>query len=128
MARERAESDKVKRRYKKRHSSEVFFILKEIRKKMLTGVSSNEISDAFNPSIDTVDTNTGHRYKDDIFKLELEKDRISLVANVNVQKGRMLRIMRDCTTLAEDQNIPAKDRIAAERLRIDIIIKILQLQ
>ena len=95
---------------------------------MLTGVSSNEIRDAFNLSVGTVKTNTSLRHKDDIFKLELEKNRASLVENVNVQKDRMLHIMRDCTTSAEDQNIPAKNRIAAERLRIDIIIRILQLE
>ena len=128
MARQRADSDKIKRRYKKQHSSKVFLILKEIRKKMLADISSNEIRDAFNTSIDTVNTNTGLKYKDDIFKLELEKNRASLVGNANEQKDRMLHIMRDCTTSAEDQNIPAKNRIAAERLRIDIIIRILQLE
>jgi hypothetical protein len=73
---------------------------------LVYGISSNEIRDAFNPSIDTVDTNTHLRYKGDIFKLELERNRTSLVGNANEQKGRMLHIMRDCTTLAEDQNIP----------------------
>lgn len=95
---------------------------------MLADISSNEIRDAFNTSSVSIDTNTGLKYKDDIFKLELEKNRASLVGNANEQKDRMLHIMRDCTTLAEDQNIPAKDRIAAERLRIDIIIRIMQLE
>lgn len=46
MARQRA--DKLKRRYKKQNVSRVFFILKEIRRKMLEGISSKEMSDAFN--------------------------------------------------------------------------------
>ena len=87
---------------------------------MLAGISINQIRDAFNLSFDTVNTNTNSRYKDDIFKLELEKNRAYLVENVNVQKHKMLRIMHNCTTLAEDQNIPAKH---AQDIRVLFIIQ-----
>lgn len=59
--------------------------------------------------------------------LELEEKRENFVTNISIPKDRMLRITRDCTALAEDQNIPPKDRIAVEQSRIDIILRILKM-
>jgi hypothetical protein len=43
---------------------------------MLDGISSNEMSDAFNLSVGAINTQTGPRYKDDTVKLELEEKKV----------------------------------------------------
>jgi hypothetical protein len=60
-------------------------------------------------------------------KLE-EQNREGLSTYLGLLKDRMLQRMRYFGVIAEDQMIPTKNRISAERLRVDTITDILKLE
>lgn len=127
MARKRTESYKTERRQKKKHKSKVLFALREIEKKILCA-GNEDIRDAFSPSCPTFNHHIDEMYKEEVkVKLE-EQNREGLATYLSLLKDRMLRRMRYFGVIAEDQMIPAKDRISAERQRVDTIIDILKLE
>jgi hypothetical protein len=68
-------------------------------------------------------------YKKEEVKVKLEEqNREGLATYLSLLKDRMLQRMRYFGVIAEDQMIPAKDRISAERQRVDTIIDILKLE
>jgi hypothetical protein len=127
MARKRTESYKTERRQKKKHKSKVLFALREIEKKILCA-GNEDIRDAFSPSCPTFNHHIDEMYKEEVkVKLE-EQNREGLATYLSLLKDRMLRRMCYFGVIAEDQMIPAKDRISAERQRVDTIIDILKLE
>jgi hypothetical protein len=127
MARKGTESYKIERRQKKKHKSKVLFALREIEKKMLCA-GNEDIRNAFslpNPTFNH-DMNEMHREEVKV-KLE-EQNRDGFATYLSLLKDRMLHRMRYFGVIAEDQMIPAKDRISAERMRVDAVIDILKLE
>ena len=114
MARKGTESYKTERKQKKKHKSKVLFALREIEKKMLC-VCNEDIRNAFSLSCRIFNHDINEMYKEEDTVKPLLKD-------------RMLRRMRFFGVIAEDQMIPAKDRISAERQRVDTITDILKLE
>jgi hypothetical protein len=127
LARKGTESRKTERRQRKKHKSNVFFALREIEKKMLC--AGNEvIRDAFDLRGPTFNHHINEMYKEEVkVKLE-EQNREGFATYLSLLKDRMLQRMRYFGVIAEDQIIPAKDRISAERQRVDTIIDILKLE
>jgi hypothetical protein len=64
-------------------------------------------------------------YKEGV-KVKLEEQ--NREGYLSLLKDRMLQKMRYFGVIAEDQMIPAKDRISAERQRVDNVINILKLE
>ena len=127
MARNGAESHKTERRQRKKHKSKVLFALREIEKKMLCS-GSEDVRNVFSLSCCTFNHGMNEMYKEEVkVKLE-EQNREGFATYLSLLKDRMLQRMRYFAVIAEDQMIPAKDRISAERQRVDIIIDILKLE
>jgi hypothetical protein len=127
MARKRTESYKTERRQKKKHKSKVLFALREIEKKILCA-GNEDIRDAFSRSCPTFNHHIDEMYREELkAKLE-EQNRDGFATYLSLLKDRMLRRMCYFGVIAEDQMIPAKDRISAERQRVDTIIDILKLE
>ena len=127
MARKKTESYKTGRRQKKNHKGNVLFALREIEKKMLCA-GNEDIRNAFSLPGPTFDHDINEIYKEeDKVKLE-EQNREGFATYLSLLKDRMLQRMRYFGVIAEDQMIPAKDRISAERQRVDTIINILKLE
>ena len=123
MARKGTESRKIERRQRKKHKSKVFFALREIEKKMLCA-GNEEIRDAFDLRGTTFNHHINEMYKEEVkVKLE-EQNREGFATYLSLLKDRMLQRMRYFGVIAEDQIIPAKDRISSERQRVDTIIDI----
>ena len=86
------------------------------------------IRDAFNLLGPTFNHHINEMYKEEVkVKLE-EQNREGFATYLSLLKDRMLQRMRYFGVIAEDQIIPAKDRISAERQRVDTIIDILKLE
>ena len=127
MARKRTESHKTERRERKKDKSKVLFALREIEKKML-GAGNDDIRNAFSLPGHTLNYDINGMYKEeDKVKLE-EQNREGFATYLSLLKDKMLRRMRYFGVIAEDQMIPAKDRISAERQRVDTVINILKLE
>jgi hypothetical protein len=127
MARKGTESHKTERRQRKKHKSKVLFALREIEKKILC-VANENIRDAFSLPGPIFNHHINEMYKEEVkVKLE-EQNREGLATYLSLLKDKMLHRMRYFGVIAEDQMIPAKDRISAERLRVDTVINILKLE
>jgi hypothetical protein len=127
MARKKTESYKTERREKKKYKSKVLFALREIEKKMLCG-GNDDIRNAFSLTGHTFNHDINDMYKEEVkVKLE-EQNREGFATYLSLLKDRMLKRMRYFGVIAEDQMIPAKDRISAERQRVDTVINILKLE
>src|SRR5690242_18404154 len=127
MARKKTESYKIERRQKKKHKSKVLFALREIEKKILCA-RNEDIRNAFSLPGPTFNHDINEMYKEEVkVKLE-EQTREGLATYLSLLKDKMLQRMRYFGAIAEDQMIPAKDRISAERQRVDTIIDILKLE
>jgi hypothetical protein len=128
MARKRTESHRTERRERKKDKSKVLFALREIEKKML-GAGNDDIRNAFSLRDHTLNHNINEIYKEDEVKVKLEEqNREGFATYLSLLKDRMLRRMRYFGVIAEDQMIPAKDRISAERQRVDTVLNILKLE
>ncbi|HET7285066.1 MAG TPA: hypothetical protein VFI70_10305 [Nitrososphaeraceae archaeon] len=66
-------------------------------------------------------------YKEDKVKLA-EQNREGFATYLSLLKDKMLQRMGYLAMIAEDQMIPAKHRISAERKRVDTVIDILKLE
>jgi hypothetical protein len=127
MTRKGTESRKTERRQKKKDKGKVLFALREIEKKMLCA-GNDDIRNAFSLP--------GHTLNHDINELYKEEDKVKLAEQnkegfatyLSLLKDTMLHRMRYFGVVAEEQMIPAKDRISAERQRVDTIIDILKLE
>ena len=127
MARKGTESHKTERRQRKKHKSKVLFALREIEKKMLCA-GNEDVRNAFSLPGRTFNHDINEMYKEEVkVKLE-EQNREGFATYLSLLKDRMLQRMRYFGVIAEDQMIPAKDRISAERQRVDNIIDILKLE
>src|SRR6478672_3214055 len=128
MARKGTESYKTERRQRKKHKSKVLFALREIEKKMLRADNEVDIRNAFSLPGPTFNHDINEMYKEEVkVKLE-EQNREGFATYLSLLKDKMLQRMRYFGVIAEDQMIPAKDRLSAERQRVDTIIDILKLE
>jgi hypothetical protein len=128
MTRKRTESHKIERRQKKKHKSKALLALRKIEKKML-GAGNEEIRNAFSLSGHTFNHDINEMYKEEEVKVKLEEQtRQGFATYLSLLKDKMLHRMRYFGVIAEDQMIPAKDRISAERQRVDTVIDILKLE
>ena len=127
MTRKGTESHKTERRQKKKDKGKVSFALREIEKKMLCACN-DDIRNAFSLPGPTFNHHINEMDKEEVkVKLE-EQNREGFATYLGLIKDKMLHRMRYFGVIAEDQMIPAKDRISAERLRVDTIIDILKLE
>jgi hypothetical protein len=128
MARKRTESHKTERRQRRKDKSKVLLALKEIEKKMLC-TGNDDIRNAFSLPGPTFNHNIIEMYKEEEVKVKLEEqNREGFATYLSLLKDKMLHRMRYFGVIAEDQMIPAKDRLSAERQRVDTIIDILKLE
>jgi hypothetical protein len=128
MARKGTESYKTEKRQKKKDKGKVLFALREIEKKMLCA-GNDDIRNAFSLPSPTFNHHINEMYKEEEVKMKLEEQsREGLATYLRLLKDKMLHRMRYFGVIAEDQMIPATDRISAERLRVDTIIDILKLE
>ena len=89
---------------------------------------NDDIRNAFSPPGRTFNHDINKIYKEeDKVKLE-EQNREGFATYLSLLKDKMLQRMRYFGVIAEDQMNPAKDRISAERMRVDTIIDILKLE
>ena len=127
MTRKGTESRKTERRQKKKDKGKVLFALREIEKKMLCA-GNDDIMNAFSLLGHTFNHDINEMYKEeDKVKLE-EQNREGFATYLSLLKDTMLHRMRYFGVVAEEQMIPAKDRISAERRRVDTVINILKLE
>ena len=127
MTRKGTGSRKTEKRQKKKDKGKVLFALREIEKKMLCA-GNDDIRNAFSLP--------GHTLNHDINEMYREEDKVKLAEQnkegfatyLSLLKDTMLHRMRYFGVIAEEQMIPSKDRILAERRRVDTIIDILKLE
>jgi hypothetical protein len=119
----RKREDQIRRRTKVQQ----LHTLIEIRQKMLEGGTNNEIMELLG-----ISKRTFYRYIDKIYKQdkeELEKrNEETRATTINLRKDRMLHLLQNCSNIAEDPKVSAKDRIKADWVRRDIILDLLKLE
>jgi hypothetical protein len=98
------------RRQRKKHKSKVFFALREIEKKMLCA-GNEDTRNAFGLRGPTFNHHINEMYKEGV-KVKLEEQ--NREGYLSLLKDRMLQKMRYFGVIAEDQMIPAKDRISVK--------------
>ena len=127
MTRKGTESRKTERRQKKKDKGKVLFALREIEKKMLCA-GNDAIMNAFSLLGHTLNHDINEMYKE-VDKVKLaEQNKEGFATYLSLLKDTMLHRMRYFGVVAEEQMIPAKDRISAERRRVDTVINILKLE
>ena len=93
---------------------------------MLDGATNTEIMSNLN-----IPQRTFYRYMHRIYeedKIELAKeDNKTLVTHVFLHRDRLLYTLQNCTSIATDTKYSVKDRIEAERLKVDVSLELLKL-
>ena len=111
----------------RRTRGQISTVLSEIRQQMLDGASNEEIMDALN-----IPERTFYRYMDKIYRedsLQLQRqNNKALATHIAILRDRLLHTIHNCYNMATDENVPVKDRIKAERLKIDTSILLLKLE
>ena len=101
--------------------------LLEIRNLMLEGSTNSEIMAALD-----IPQRMFYRYMDKIYeqdKAELEsKSKQSLATNMFLLRDRLNQTIKNCREIAVDTTVDAKDRIEAERTKIDASIALAPLE
>lgn len=103
------------------------FKLHSIRNMMLDGATNIRIMSALN-----IQQRTFYRYMDKIYqedRIELaKKNKETLATHILFLRERLLQSIRNCQNIALDPKVSAKDRVEAERLKIDASIAIAKLE
>lgn len=116
-------------RKKKHHRTkgQILTILSQIRQRMLGGASNQEIMDALD-----IPERTFYRYMDKIYRedsVQLQgQNNKALATHIAILRDRLLHTIQNCDNIATDENVSAKHRIEAERLKIDTSILLLKLE
>jgi uncharacterized protein (UPF0128 family) len=105
---------------------QIIYKLSEIRRQMLDGATNTEIMSNLN-----IPQRSFYRYMHRIYgedKLELAKENNkTLVTHIFLHRDRLLYTLQNCTSIATDTNYSVKDRIEAERLKVDVSLDLLKL-
>jgi hypothetical protein len=101
--------------------------LTSIRNMMLDGATNTKIMSTLN-----IPQRTFYRYMDKIYqqdRIELaKKNRETLATHVLFLRERLMQSIRNCQNIALDPKVSAKDRIEAERLKLETSIAIVKLE
>jgi hypothetical protein len=101
--------------------------LSSIRSMMLDGATNTKIMSALN-----IPQRTFYRYMDKIYqedRIELaKKNKETLATHILFLRERMLQSIWNCQNIALDPKVSAKDRIGAERLKLETSIAIAKLE
>jgi hypothetical protein len=101
--------------------------LSSIRSMMLDGATNTKIMSTLN-----IPQRTFYRYMDKIYqqkRIELaKKNKETLATHILLLRERMLQSIRNCQNIALDPKVSAKDRIQAERLKLETSIAIVKLE
>jgi hypothetical protein len=110
----------------RRTKDQMIYKLSEIRRQMLDGATNAEIIDNLN-----IPERTFYRYMHKIYeedRVELAKENNkTLVTHIFLHRDRLLYTLQNCTSIATDPNYSVKDRIEAERLKVDVSQELLKL-
>lgn len=101
--------------------------LTSIRNMMLDGATNTKIMSTLN-----IPQRTFYRYMDKIYqqdRIELaKKNKETLATHILFLRERLLQSIRNCQNIALDPKVSAKDRIGAERLKLETSIAIVKLE
>jgi hypothetical protein len=101
--------------------------LSSIRSMMLDGATNTNIMTTLK-----IPQRTFYRYMDKIYqedRIELaKKNKETLATHILFLRERLLQSIKNCQNIALDPKVSAKDRIEAERLKIDASIAITKLE
>ena len=101
--------------------------LTSIRNMMLDGATNTKIMSALN-----IPQRTFYRYMDKIYqedRIELaKKNKQTLATHILLLRERLLQSIRNCQNIALDPKVSARDRIEAERLKLETSIAIVKLE
>jgi hypothetical protein len=101
--------------------------LSSIRHMMLDGANNSEIMAALD-----IPQRTFYRYMDKIYKedrIELaNKNKETLATHILLLRERLMQSIKNCQNIALDSTVSAKERIEAERLKIDASVAIARLE
>jgi hypothetical protein len=116
----------AKRTRHRKTKDQIIYQLSEIRRQMLDGATNTEIMENL-----YIPQRTFYRYMYKIYqedKVELAKeDNKTLVTHIFLHRDRLLYTLQNCTSIATDRNYSVKERIEAERLKVDVILELLKL-
>jgi predicted transcriptional regulator len=105
---------------------QIIYKLSEIRRQMLDGANNTEIMRNLN-----IPQRTFYRYMHKIYeedKVELAKENNkTLVTHIFLHRDRLLYTLQNCSSIATDSKYSVKDRIEAERLKVDVSLELLKL-
>jgi hypothetical protein len=101
--------------------------LTSIRNMMLDGATNTKIMSTLN-----MPQRTFYRYMDKIYqedRIELaKKNKQTLATHILFLRERLMQSIRNCQDIALDPKVSAKDRIQAERLKLETSIAIVKLE
>src|SRR6476619_5709122 len=110
----------------RRTRDQILHQLSEIRRQMLEGATNAEIMSKLN-----IPQRTFYRYMHKIYeedRVELAKENNkTLVTHIFLHRDRLLYTLQNCTSIATDPKYSVKDRIEAERLKVDASLDLLKL-
>jgi len=110
----------------RRTKDQILYQLSEIRRQMLDGATNTEIMRDLN-----IPERTFYRYMRKIYeedKTELAKENNkTLVTHIFLHRDRLLYTLQNCSSIATDTNYSVKDRIEAERLKVDVSLDLLKI-
>jgi predicted transcriptional regulator len=110
----------------RRTKDQLIYKLSEIRRQMLDGATNTEIMSNLN-----IPQRTFYRYMRKIYeedKAELAKENNrTLVTHIFLHRDRLLYTLQNCSSIATDPKYSVKDRIEAERLKVDVSLDLLKL-
>jgi hypothetical protein len=111
---------------RRRTKDQIIYKLSEIRRQMLDGATNTKIMSNL-----SIPQRTFYRYMHKIYeedKAELAKENNkTLVTHIFLHRDRLLYALQNCTSIATDTNYSVKDRIEAERLKVDVSLDLLKL-
>jgi hypothetical protein len=101
--------------------------LTSIRSMMLDGATNTKIMSTLN-----IPQRTFYRYMDKIYqedRIELaKKNKQTLATHILLLRERLMQSIKNCQNIALDPKVSAKDRIEAERLKLETSIAIVKLE
>jgi hypothetical protein len=114
--------------HKNRNTRQMLAVkLSSIRRMMLDGTTNTEIMATLN-----IPQRTFYRYMDKIYqedRIELaKKNKETLATHILLLRERLMQSIKNCQNIALDPTVSAKDRIEAERLKIDASVAIARLE
>jgi predicted transcriptional regulator len=125
---ERAAETENGRRHNRirRTKDQIIYKLSEIRRQMLNGATNSDIMSNLN-----LPERTFYRYMHKIYeedKAELAKENNkTLVTHIFLHRDRLLYTLQNSSSIATDTSYSVKDRIKAERLKVDVSLDLLKL-